>query len=79
MDGAIQRDFYASIITTILSNDWDLTKFSNWAMLAKVVVYCRLKKGRTDLDRGALKFTNYLTPEMKEQLINTIEANEGTV
>ena len=50
VDDAIQRDFYASIITTILSNDWDLTKFSNWAMLAKVVVYCRLKKGRTDLE-----------------------------
>lgn len=74
-DEKIRADFFRALINTILSNDWDMTKFQNWVMLSHVLVYSRLKEGRTDVDRNALKFTKYLTPDMKQQLLDTIESN----
>lgn len=75
VDDLINRAMYKTLIKVVLSNDWDLTKWDNWNMLAAVTVYGRLKANKTNLDRSALKYTKYCTMEMKEQLIKVIEDN----
>lgn len=65
----IQKDFWKTIINTILSSDWDFTKLQNWLISGDVDTYRRVKLSKKYL-LGMLKSTKYITTEQKEQIIN---------
>ena len=65
----IVDDFYKIMIKTIMSSDWDLTKFSNWKISGHVDTYRRYHKTGKWL-RNMFKSTKYLNNEEKQILIN---------
>lgn len=69
---AINEDFYKTIITTVLSNDWDLTKLHNWMNRQDVYTYTALNKGI--MKRYMLHNDRYLSDEQKNKLVETLSA-----
>jgi predicted phosphoadenosine phosphosulfate sulfurtransferase len=69
-DELIQKAFYRKIIDTILSSDWDFTKFNNWEMGASVYGYRKFKQGKRD--KLMLQDTKYFTVEQINEIIKAI-------
>jgi predicted phosphoadenosine phosphosulfate sulfurtransferase len=71
---AIENDFWKTIINTILSSDWDFTKYANWQISGDVNTYRRFTenpKGLLEKNkwlRGMLKGTKYLNAEQKQEI-----------
>lgn len=75
-DEKIKEDFWRAVINTILSSDWDFTKFINWRIRGDVAAYRQFKQGRVDpgvLERGQ----RYLTDEQKGILIKKLDEKYG--
>lgn len=65
--GLIAKDFWKTIINTILSSDWDFTKYQNWHMSYDVDTYRRVKLKKPFVPM--LKSMKYLTVAEKEMVI----------
>lgn len=71
---AIQNDFWKTIINTILSSDWDFTKYANWQISGDVDTYRRVTQNPKGLLekhkwlRGMLKSTKYLNQDQKQEI-----------
>ncbi len=61
-DPEINKDVNRIMINTILSSDWDFTKFNNWRVGANVVTYIKAKRGI--VNRHSYKYNKY-NPEFK--------------
>ena len=66
--GLIRNDFWRSLINTILSSDWDFTKFQNWRISGAVDTFRRFHFNPQGKDKvkfrwmkTTLKGTKYLT------------------
>jgi|LakMenE01Jun11ns_1017448.scaffolds.fasta_scaffold9950339_8 predicted phosphoadenosine phosphosulfate sulfurtransferase len=68
-------DFYKTIIKTILSSDWDFTKFQNWLLSGDVDTYRRFYK-KTNYLRNMLKSTKFLETHEKEELLKYFKTNK---
>lgn len=72
-DDLIQENFFKSVINTILSSDWDLTKIANWRISHDVYCYRKYKQGKRDM--AILKNRKFLTPEQVQEIIDFNEKN----
>ena len=72
-DDLIQENFFKSVINTILSSDWDLTKIDNWRISHDVYGYRKYKQGKRDM--AILKNRKFLTPEQVQEIIDFNEKN----
>jgi hypothetical protein len=64
----IREDFFKTIIKTVLSSDWDLTKLKNWTEGNKdAYIYREYKKG--NVKDYMLSKSKYVTNEMREELL----------
>ena len=70
-DSLIIDEYYKALIKTILSSDWDFTKFRNWEMTSSVYSYRIFKQGRREA--SMMNHLRYFTSDMKEELINYIK------
>lgn len=66
VDEEINRSFYREVINTILSNDWDYTKITNFLLRPETKVYVKFKKGKRK--RDMIKYAKYLKKEELEEL-----------
>lgn len=60
-DEAIAKEYWVTLINTVLSNDFDTTKLTNFRTRFDVYTYIKYKKGK--IDQGMLKYSKYLKPE----------------
>ncbi len=67
LDEPIKTEFWRTIINTILSSDWDFTKFLNWTQSLDVFSYTAFNKGV--YKSYMLKNTKYFTEDMKRKLV----------
>jgi predicted phosphoadenosine phosphosulfate sulfurtransferase len=66
-------DYYKTLIKTILSSDWDFTKFRNWEMKGDVYSYRIFRNGRRD--KKMLQSIRYFDTEMINELMEYVKDN----
>jgi predicted phosphoadenosine phosphosulfate sulfurtransferase len=71
----IQKDYWKTVINTILSSDWDFTKLQNWKLKHDVDSYRRFKNNPTGENTAKFKWSanmlinnKYLTEQQKQQV-----------
>jgi predicted phosphoadenosine phosphosulfate sulfurtransferase len=62
----IEKTFYRTIINTVLSSDWDLTKISNFEIRQETNAYRQFKKGV--YKSAMIPYVKYLTQEEQQIL-----------
>jgi predicted phosphoadenosine phosphosulfate sulfurtransferase len=74
-DPKISIDYWRVIITTILSSDWDLTKFTNWTLSGSVDTHRRMKKNPDNTNEKSYLWipkmcesTKYISQEEKNKI-----------
>jgi predicted phosphoadenosine phosphosulfate sulfurtransferase len=72
--GLIEKNYFRTIINTILSSDWDFTKLANFEIRQETNTFRQFKKGV--YKREMIPYAKYLTPEEKDFLINKILEQE---
>lgn len=75
--GLIIKKYWSTIINTILSSDWDYTKFENFMAQPTTNVFKKyhfwIKTGKTDgqtWNKRAVSYMKYLTPEQQIEYLN---------
>ena len=72
--GKIEDQFYQAIITTILSSDWDGSKFANWEVRPDVYGLRKFRGG--DRSRSLLLNTQWYTNDEIQELIDIHESDK---
>jgi len=82
----IQTAYWKAIINTILSSDWDFTKFNNWKMMADTDTYRRFHANPNGKDkkkhiwiRSMLNSTKYLYPEEIKILVDYFKNGQNKI
>jgi predicted phosphoadenosine phosphosulfate sulfurtransferase len=73
----IQPIFWRALINTILSSDWDFTKFKNWEIRQYVYGYRKFKEGK--INRKTLMELKYFSAEEIQQILNKLEEDESLI
>lgn len=76
---AIKDDFYRNVINTILSSDWDFTKYDNWANNRSVYAYKMVRQGKKEYWKDwYLAHLNYMDTQDQLKLLEHLKNDRQT-